>query len=162
MLRPGLVHQQSQGGMVGLMDRLKSCHRLGHGQRSIVDILSISGPARDDPIACSNPCTRRSLKARAWNVLDEQRIKVARRSVQIDIGSADMGHDERDAQLRRSLHQLIDPAVFGAAQRACAQGRSDPHIRRIATTRMGRGKHKGTRRSRRTADFKARFICNGT
>ena len=120
MLRPGLMHKQSQGGMVGLMDRLKSCHSLGHGQRSIVDILSISGPARDDPIACSNLRTRCSRQGRVWNVSDEQRIKLTRRTVQIDIGSADMGHDERDAQLRRSLHQLIDPAVFGAAQRACA------------------------------------------
>ena len=143
MARPGLRHQPRQSRMIGGVHRLQPRRRLSQADAPVVQGHAVARPAGDDPEAGGG--LGRDLVER--HPLDQGRVKLARITVQVDVGPRDPPGDHRRAVVRPGRDQSVDEHVLGAAQAGLGQAGAGVQVLGPQGARVGGGEDDRPRRA---------------
>ena len=131
----------AQMGVVGPVVVVQPGHHLGDGQGAVVDDVAGTDQAADQADAALAADTR-VHRLRPIPV-QQVRIDIVHRAVDVDEGAGKGGRDHGGATLRDVGEKLVDIGVFRPPQNFDWQGRPEVYGRRVAA--MGRVEHQRQR-----------------
>ena len=136
---------------------LDSFARFREAELAAIDLLAIGHHARNGPEPGGNPGRRRIGIGRK-GVGEHRRVQFIGFPVRIDEGARKPGADERCAEAWRRAEQLVDEAIFGAAQGLEVQAARRQEGRRILPPAVGGCDHEGRAVRRRQQDVERRRV----
>jgi hypothetical protein len=110
----GAGDQLAKAGVIGLVDRFDTRHRLVDRQPAAIDFHVF----RDDPGDRAEPACdphRADIDERRQRPVEHARIELVGLAVDVEIGAREMGEKQRRTEFRRIGEKLVDIVVCGAA-----------------------------------------------